>query len=212
MRVLVCDDELVVRKGLKLTLESFPDIQVIGLAEDGREALNMVSRLKPDIVLMDLKMPRMDGLSAIIEMRQAHPAIPVIALTTYNDEEHIVEALRGGAAGYLLKSTPPPQIVEAMRGTLDGQSFLDPVITRTLLSHIQQNEESDETSLEVADLTAREMEIWRLIGRGYSNSDIAGELFLSEGTVKNYVSSLLQKLGVSDRTQAALLAVQRGER
>jgi len=209
IRVLICDDQDIVCEGLATILSAEEDIDVVGTAYNGAEALEVIPSAKPDIVLMDLKMPVMNGILATKNITRRFPDIRVLVLTTYEDDEWLFDAIRSGASGYLLKDTPRVDLVEAIRGTLQGDSFVDPAITGKLLATIASAPRQDPvpTSIKLSD---REMEILALIARGYSNAEIAQALFLSEGTIRNYISGMLQKLGVSDRTQAVITALRYG--
>ncbi len=209
IRVLICDDQVITAEGLKLMLDLEPDIQVVGVAQDGAEALDLAAELQPDLVLMDLKMPVMNGVEATRHLQRRFPAMPILVLTTYDDDEWVFDAIRAGARGYLLKDTPRLRLIEAVRGTVTGKSFVDPGVAGKILDRM-----TGQAPLPAAQLTARlsprEVEILRLIAQGMSNADIARQLFLSEGTVRNYVSAILAKLEVSDRTQAAVIAIRHG--
>jgi NarL family two-component system response regulator LiaR len=209
IRVLVCDDQAVVTDGLELILNADPEIQVVGIAHDGAEALLVIAQAKPDLVLMDLKMPGMNGIQATREISQKYPDLKVLVLTTFGDDEWVFDAIRSGAAGYLLKGTPRQELIKAVKGTVAGQSHVDPAVAGKLLSHIAQSPVRQETG--VADeLSERELEILQLLAQGLTNAEIADRLYLTRGTVRNYVSAILAKLGVEDRTQAALIAVKHG--
>ena len=209
IRVLVCDDQAVVTDGLELILNADPEIQVVGIAHDGAEALLVIAQAKPDLVLMDLKMPGMNGIQATREISQKYPDLKVLVLTTFGDDEWVFDAIRSGAAGYLLKGTPRQELIKAVKGTVAGQTHVDPAVAGKLLSHIVQNPTRQETG--VADeLSERELEILQLLAQGLTNAEIADRLYLTRGTVRNYVSAILAKLGVEDRTQAALIAVKHG--
>ena len=209
IRVLVCDDQAVVTDGLELILNADPEIQVVGTAHDGAEALLVIAQAKPDLVLMDLKMPGMNGIQATREISQKYPDLKVLVLTTFGDDEWVFDAIRSGAAGYLLKGTPRQELIKAVKGTVSGQTHVDPAVAGKLLSHIAQNPTRQETG--VADeLSERELEILQLLAQGLTNAEIADRLYLTRGTVRNYVSAILAKLGVEDRTQAALIAVKHG--
>lgn len=209
MRIVICDDQSIVRHGLATLLTLHSDISVVGLAEDGVEALQVVEQLAPDLVLMDLKMPRMNGVEATRQICSRHPATQVLVLTTYDDDQWVFDALRAGACGYLLKDTPPDDLLKAIRGTMEGKTFLDPNIAGKLVAQIVGRPEQHSGSI-TAKLSERETEVLRLIASGYTNTSIAESLHLSEGTVRNHVSTIIAKLDVSDRTQAALLAAQHG--
>jgi DNA-binding NarL/FixJ family response regulator len=209
MKVLICDDQAVVRDGLELLLKLERDLQVVGTASDGAEALELAAEKQPDLVLMDLKMPGVNGIEATRQIRAHYPHIKVLVLTTYDDDQWVFDAIRAGASGYLLKDTPREAIVRAIRGTLDGKSFVDPGVAGKLLDQVASKQVQPETLL-TGKLTEREVDVLRLVARGLNNHEIAAQLHLSEGTVRNHVSAILAKLGVSDRTQAAVIAIQHG--
>ncbi len=209
MKVLICDDQAIVRDGLELLLNLERDIEVVGLARDGAEALELVSQHEPDLVLMDLKMPGMNGIEATRQIRIHHPEIHVLVLTTYDDDEWIFDAIRAGAAGYILKDTPREEVIQAVRGTVAGKSYVDPAVAGKLLGHVA-NRQTQPASTLTDKLTEREVDVLRLLARGLTNADIAAKLYLSEGTVRNHVSAIYTKLDVADRTQAAILALRHG--
>jgi DNA-binding NarL/FixJ family response regulator len=209
MKVIVCDDQAIVRDGLVMLLKLETDIQVVGTAEDGALAVDMVEKKKPDLVLMDLKMPVMNGVEATRQIRTQHPDVTVLVLTTYNDDEWVFDAIQAGASGYLLKDTPRDELVKAIRGTIAGKTYVDPAVAGKVLDQVSSHQ-TQQTSLITSKLTEREVEVLKLIAKGLSNLDIAERLYLSEGTVRNHVSAILTKLGVSDRTQAAVIAIQHG--
>ncbi|MBL8080942.1 MAG: response regulator transcription factor [Anaerolineales bacterium] len=209
MKILLCDDQAVIRDGLEMLLTLEKDFQVIGTAQDGAEAVELAAQKQPDLILMDLKMPGTNGIEATRQIRARFPEMKILVLTTYDDDEWVFDAIRAGASGYLLKDTPRQKIIEAIRGTMEGKSFVDPAIAGKLMNQVASNQKQP-TSLLVEKLTERELDVLRLIAKGFNNSDIAGQLHLSEGTVRNHVSAILEKLGVSDRTQAAVIAIQHG--
>jgi two-component system, NarL family, response regulator LiaR len=209
MKVLVCDDQAIVRDGLELLLKLEADIEVVGAAQDGVEAVEMVDKLRPDLVLMDLKMPGMSGVEATRRICASHPAIKVLVLTTFDDDEWVFDAIRAGAAGYILKDTPREKVIEAIRGTLSGKYFVDPAVAGKLLQHVSSKQEEPQSVL-TDKLTTREVEVLRAISHGLSNTDIAARLHLSEGTVRNHISAIFAKLEVTDRTQAAIIAIRHG--
>lgn len=209
MKILICDDQAVIRDGLELLLKLEKDFQVVGCAQDGAEALELAAKHQPDLVLMDLKMPIMNGIEATRQIRKKFPHIKVLVLTTYDDDEWLFDAIRAGASGYLLKDTPRQKIIEAIRGMAEGKSFVDPAVTGKLLQQMA-GQQPQPASLLTQKLTERELDVLRLLAKGMTNAEIAAALYLSEGTVRNYVSAILAKLGVSDRTQAAVLALQHG--
>ena len=209
IRVLICDDQEVVREGLTTILSTAQSIQVVGAAPDGARAVEMIAELKPDIVLMDLNMPIVNGIEATRQMYDQFPTVRVLVLTTYETEEWVLDAIRAGAVGYLLKDTPRANLIRAIEGTYAGQNYLDPAVAGKLITQVANPGSRVDTTL-AKDLSLREREILRLLARGKSNSDIASLLFLTEGTVRNYVSSIFSKLNVSDRTQAAVIALRHG--
>jgi DNA-binding NarL/FixJ family response regulator len=209
MKILICDDQAVIRDGLEMLLKLERDFEIVGAAQDGAEAIELAAQKEPDLILMDLKMPVMNGIESTREIRTKFPNIKVLILTTYDDDEWLFDAIRAGASGYLLKDTPRHKIIEAIRGTVEGRSFLDPAIAGKLINQVASNQKQP-TSVLAEKLTERELDVLRLIAKGTNNSDIAGRLHLSEGTVRNHVSAILEKLGVSDRTQAAVIAIQHG--
>ena len=203
--VLIADDHPVVRQGLASFLELQPDIELVGQAADGREAVDMAVDLMPDVVLMDLAMPVVDGIEAIRRIRSACPTTKVIALTSFGDEERLFAAVKAGAAGYLLKDTAPSDIVKGIHMVSVGEALISPAAAAKLMQELAQGE----PQAGVERLTGREVEVLRLIARGLSNREIAAELVLSEKTVKTHVSNILAKLHLTDRTQAALYAVRK---
>ncbi|RLC96929.1 MAG: DNA-binding response regulator [Chloroflexi bacterium] len=209
IRVLICDDQDVVREGLRAILSTAPGIEVVGQARDGAEALELVPQTRPDVVLMDLKMPGMNGVQATRAIRDRYPDARVLVLTTYDADEWVFDAIRSGAAGYLLKDTPRAGLIEAIEGTAAGKTHVDPAVAGRLFAHAAQVAAPPRTSI-ADDLSARELDVLRLLARGLNNADIAQRLYLSEGTVRNYVSAILSKLDLSDRTQAAVLALRHG--
>lgn len=213
IRVLICDDQWIVCEGLEAILSADPEIEVVAVAHDGAEALSLIPQVEPGVILMDLKMPGMDGLQATRQICQRFPTIKVLVLTTYGADEWVFEAIRAGAAGYLLKGTPRESLIEAVKGTADGRTHVDPSVAGKLFERVVQNgatREGSEESKVLEALSERELDVLRLLARGYSNPDIARQLYLSEGTVRNYVSSILNKLDVPDRTRAAVLALRYG--
>ena len=210
MRIIICDDQAIVREGLKMMLGLEADIDVIATAQDGAEAVELVAEHSPDLVLMDLKMPIMNGIEATRRIRQQHPDIPVLVLTTYDADEWVFDALRAGAVGYLLKDTPREQLVAAVRGSAEGQSFIDPNVAGKLIGQVAGTTTVAPSAAILRKLTERETDILRLVADGQTNHDIAQTLFLSEGTVRNYVSQIFTKLEVADRTQAAVIAWRNG--
>jgi DNA-binding NarL/FixJ family response regulator len=212
IRILIVDDQYIIRQGIKSMLECSPDLQVIGEAENGQQAISMlegyandqIAILHPDIILMDIRMPVMDGVAATQAVSQSYPQTKVIVLTTFDDDEYVSQAMRLGAKGYLLKDTEPDEIASAIRTVYKGHTQLGPGLLEKALLVPEQT--STPTLPELALLTPRELEVLRLIASGANNREIAHALFLSENTVKNYVTDILSCLNVRDRTQAALLA------
>lgn len=209
IRVLICDDQQIVCEGLSKILGSDPAIRVVGVAHDGAEAVSLIPTARPDLVLMDLKMPVMNGIIATRQIREKHPQVHVLVLTTYDDDEWLFDALRSGAAGYLLKDTPPAGLIAAIQGTVEGKTYLDPNVAGKLIN--------DYTTRPAArpqpsnfQFSERERAVLNLLAQGLSNVDIARQLYLTEGTVRNYTSDIFKKLGVADRTQAAIAAIRYG--
>ncbi len=209
IRVLICDDQDVVREGLRSILGTASGIEVVALAENGARALELFEQHKPDVVLMDLNMPVMNGIQATRRLRERHPDARILALTTYDADEWVFDVIRAGAAGYLLKDTPRAELIRAIEGTANGLTFVDPNVAGKLFSRVSGGRIASDAVL-AAELSARERDIVKLLARGMSNADIANRLHLSEGTVRNYVSSIFDKLGVADRTQAAIVALRHG--
>jgi DNA-binding NarL/FixJ family response regulator len=203
IRVLIVDDHAVVRRGLRSFLDLQPDVVVVGEAANGATAEEMTANLHPDVVLMDLVMPDTDGIATIRRLREGREKTTVLVLTSFLDDVHVFAALQAGAAGYLLKDVQPDDLVRAIRQVHQGESALHPKVAARLVQHTAQ-------PAGFADFTPRERDVLRLLAEGFANKEIARRLSLSEKTVKTHVSNILQKLGVADRTQAALLAVRRG--
>ncbi len=209
IRVMIVDDQEVVREGLRAILGTVPSIEVVGVAGNGAQALESIAALGPEVVLMDLNMPIMNGVEATRNLQATHPDVKVLILTTYDAEEWVLDAIRAGASGYMLKDAPRERLIEAIQGTAAGRSHIDPSVAGGLMARVAVSEASEPTSV-AADLSDRELDVLRLLGNGMTNAAIAEQLFLSEGTVRNYVSAILTKLQVEDRTQAAVLAVRHG--
>ena len=207
IRVLLADDHSVVRQGLRTFLELQEEIEVVGEASDGVEAVAAVEKLKPDVVLMDLVMPRLDGIEAIRRIHEQRPSTRVLALTSFVDDDKVFPAVRAGAAGYLLKDVEPPELVHAIRAVHDGEALLHPAVAARLMEEVASDGRFDRPD---DVLTAREREVIGLIARGRANKAIALELGVSEKTVKSHVSNIFGKFGLTDRTQAALYAVRHG--
>ena len=214
VRVLIADDQALVRAGFKMILEAEPEIQVIGEAEDGVEAVEMITRLKPDVALMDIRMPRLNGLEAtrqIVSSGNGDVNTRVLMLTTFELDEYVYESLRAGASGFLLKDVPADQLVAGIQVVARGEALLAPTITRRLIEEFAKNQPVERaTPKEVEELTAREMEVFKLIARGMSNAEVAAELIVSETTVKTHVARILMKLHLRDRVQAVVYAYESG--
>ncbi len=208
IRVLIVDDQTVVCEGLRAILSTAPSIEVVGTAHDGAAALDAIPATDPDLVLMDLKMPGMNGIHATRAIKTDYPGVRVLVLTTYDGDEWVTDAIRSGADGYLLKDSERDAIIAAIEGTIAGQTHIDPGVAQTLVDVVRGTPAPDSSI--IAELNEREREILQLIARGATNAEIADQLALAEGTVRNYVSSILAKLGVADRTQATALAWQYG--
>lgn len=209
IRVLVCDDQVVVADGLEMILNADSEIEVVALAYGGAEAIAKAGKTHPDLILMDLNMPGINGIQATREILKEQPQIKILVLTTFGDDAWVFDAVRSGAAGYLLKGTPRDKLIKAVKGTAAGESFIDPAVGAKLLSHIASRPMPQASTIG-RELSQREMEILQLLARGLTNAEIADQLHLTKGTVRNYVSSVLAKLGVEDRTQAAILAIRHG--
>ncbi|WP_026416892.1 response regulator [Actinomadura oligospora] len=211
-RVVVVDDQTVVREGLVLLLELLPGLEVAGSAGDGEQALELVARVAPDVVLMDLRMPRMDGVEATARMRELHPEVEVVVLTTYADDESIFAALRAGARGYLTKDAGADEIARAIEAVRGGHAQLDPAVQRRLVEAVTAGEQRPRSrgSGLPDGLTRREAEVLTLIARGRSNAEIARELFISEATVKTHINNLFAKANLRDRAQAVTYAFRNG--
>ncbi|HKG65654.1 MAG TPA: response regulator transcription factor [Solirubrobacteraceae bacterium] len=207
VRILIADDQALVRTGFRKILESEPDLEVVGEAGDGAEALERVAVLHPHVVLMDIRMPRVDGLEAT---RRLAGRTRVLILTTFDIDEYVYEALRAGASGFLLKDAGADQLIAGIRVVAQGDSLLAPSVTRRLIEQFAQRPSPNARPDTVAELTARELEVLRLLARGLSNAEIAQELIIGDATVKTHVARLLQKLGLRDRVQAVVLAYESG--
>jgi DNA-binding NarL/FixJ family response regulator len=215
VRVFIADDQPLMRQGFRMILSSQPGIEVVGEAEDGLSALDGVERTRPDVVLMDIRMPGLDGIEATKQIREAR----VLILTTFGHDEYVVEALMAGASGFLLKDATPEELVHAVRVVANGESLLAPAVTTTLLAQVLptlgqapagESARSGASREMLSQLTDRELEVLKLLAKGWSNAEIATDLYISEATVKTHVSHLLNKLGLRDRVQAVVLAFEAG--
>lgn len=209
VRMILVDDQDVIRVGMGAILSTEADIDIIATAADGQEAVYLVEQHAPDLVLMDLKMPVMNGIQATRLIRERFPQVKVLVLTTYDADEWVFDAVRAGASGYLLKDSPKEDLVKAIHLTMEGKTAVDPKVAGKLFEHVVQHVQPTDSRF-AENLSDREMEILKLVARGMNNSAIASHLNLSEGTVRNYVSSILSKLEVSDRTHAAIIALRHG--
>jgi DNA-binding NarL/FixJ family response regulator len=211
-RVLICDDQVLIRTGLATIIDAQPDLEVAAECGDGQTAVDLVGRLRPDVVVMDIRMPGLDGISATRLLAGAgvpHP-VKVLVVTTFNLDEYVYEALRAGASGFLLKDAPPAQLLHGIRTVAAGAALLDPEVTRQLVGRYAVRIRPTEDNGPDVPLTARELEVLRLIADGLSNNEIAAALVISRETVKTFVSRILTKLGLRDRVQAVVYAYRRG--
>ncbi len=211
VRVLICDDQPLVRAGFRTILGSKRDIEVVGEAENGAEAVALAERRRPDVILMDIRMPVLDGVEATRRLVAAGTAARILVLTTFDLDEYVHAAIRAGASGFLLKDVTPAKLFEAIRIVADGDALLAPSVTRRLLERFATTLPAGEASGDaLAELTSRETEVLRLLAGGMSNAEIASELVVSEATVKTHISSVLRKLGLRDRVQAVIVAYESG--
>jgi DNA-binding NarL/FixJ family response regulator len=207
LRVLLVDDDALVRAGLRMILSSAPDLEVVGEVDDGARAVAAVLEHRPDVVLMDIRMAQMDGITATAALRRLPVPPQVIVLTTFQADEQVMSALRAGASGFLVKDTPPAEIIHAVRLVASGDAIVSPSVTRTLLAHVAAgpSDRRRAAAQRLATLTQREQEVAAAVGAGASNAEVAAALFMSEATVKAHVSRLLTKLDVANRVQIAIL-------
>jgi len=212
VRLLIADDQALVRAGFRMILDAEDDLEVIGEATDGLDAVEQAKRLKPDVVLMDIRMPELDGIEATRRLlaQAGEHAVRVLMLTTFDLNEYVYEALRAGASGFLLKDVPPEELAAGIRVVARGDALLAPAITRRLIHEFARAAPAAAPPDGFSDLTAREVEVFKLVARGLSNAEIAAELIVSETTVKTHVARLLMKLGIRDRVQAVVLAYESG--
>ncbi|HKO27217.1 MAG TPA: response regulator transcription factor [Solirubrobacteraceae bacterium] len=209
IRVLIVDDQAMVRAGFGMLLRDEPGVEVVGEASDGLEAVGAAARLHPHVVLMDIRMPELDGLEATRRILAADPSVRVLVLTTFSTDEYVFRALRAGASGFVLKDDPPEQLIAAVRTVAGGDALLSPAITRRVIAQFTRIHQQLPPKA-VETLTSRELDVFRLITKGLSNAEIGHELFISDTTVKTHVTRLLQKLDLRDRAQAIVLAYQTG--
>jgi len=210
IRVLLADDQSLVRAGFRMILKAERDIEVVGEAGDGVEAIALAGELDPDVVLMDVRMPRLDGIEATRRITASRPETRVLVLTTFDLDEYVYESLRAGASGFLLKDAPEQQLVAAIHVVADGGSLFAPSVTRRLIERFAASAQPSATPAELDELTSREVEVLRLVARGLSNAEIARELVVTEHTTKTHVASLLQKLDLRNRVQAVVFAYETG--
>jgi DNA-binding NarL/FixJ family response regulator len=212
LRILIADDQALVRAGFKMILDAEDDLDVVGEAADGAEAVELARRLKPDVVLMDIRMPELDGIEATrrVVALPADPPVRVLMLTTFDLNEYVYEALRAGASGFLLKDVPPEQLAAGIRIVAAGDALLAPSITKRLIQEFAAAPPAAPPPAGLGELTARELEVFKLVARGLSNAEIAAELIVSETTVKTHVARVLMKLSLRDRVQAVVLAYESG--
>ncbi|MEU0085076.1 response regulator [Streptomyces sp. NPDC054802] len=210
IRVLIVDDQIMVREGFSVLLNAMPDIEVVGEAVNGREAVTKVAELAPDVVLMDIRMPELNGIEATREIAAAHAGSKVLVLTTFDLDEYVYQALRAGASGFLLKDASARQLADGVRVVAAGEALLAPTVTRRLITEFSKLSDTPRPAAmtQVADLTERETEVLVLIAQGLSNAEIASHLVVAESTIKTHVSRVLVKLGLRDRTQAAVFAYE----
>jgi DNA-binding NarL/FixJ family response regulator len=210
IRVLIADDQELVRTGFRVILESEGDIEVVAEAENGTQAIRQAALVKPDVVLMDIRMPGLDGLAATEEILRHRDPPTIVVLTTFDQNEYIYRALRAGAAGFLLKDAPSSRLIAAVRAAATGDSLIEPSITKRLVERFAEPEPTAVLPARLSQLTDRELEVLRLIARGLSNAELASEMVVAETTVKTHVARILTKLGVRDRVQAVVVAYETG--
>lgn len=211
IRVLVADDHPLFRQGLRRALEMVHDMEVVGEAANGIDCVDMARRLRPDVVLLDINMPGLNGLEASRRMKEANPGVRVVILTIHDAEDYLVEAVRAGVEGYVLKDAEPDMIIAAIRASYAGQAFLQPSLAGRLMAGVRHREEAGHNAQRAQDvLSRRELEVLQLLAEGASNREISRRLYISEKTVKNHTNSIFRKMDVADRTQAVIQAIRRG--
>ncbi len=214
IRVILAEDHAVVRQGTKQLLERYPDIDVIGEANDGEEAIALVNTLQPDVVIMDVRMPHKSGIEATREIKRENPKVAVLVLTAHDDDEYIFALLESGANGYLLKTAEIEELVKAVRAVSAGQTALDPLVTQKVVSQFMDGKSLPDIIAQVGDemdgLTGRELEVLRMVGQGMTNKEVAQKLYISDRTVQAHLSSIFSKLQVASRTEAVMYAVRKG--
>jgi DNA-binding NarL/FixJ family response regulator len=211
IRVLLADDEAMIRTGLRMVLEAESDIEVVGEAADGAQAVTTAATLRPDVILMDVRMPRLDGLAATQQILAANSTVKIVVLTTFNEDSYVRDALRLGASGFLLKVAPPERLVDAIRVAANGDALLDPLVTRQVIAAFASNMPDPLAAASppaLGQLTIREAEVLRMLARGKSNAEIAADLVVGDATVKTHVARVLMKLGLRDRVQAVIYAYE----
>ena len=205
IRVLIVDDQALIREGLRMMLNLWSDIDLVGEVSNGEEAINILGNIEVDVVLMDIRMPVMNGVEATKAIKEKYPCVKILILTTFNEDEYIFEGLNNGADGYILKDISSAELVHHIRAIYEGQALIQPQVAKKIISAIRENNHTDICKLKsLAELTPREKEIAQLIGEGRSNKEISKQLYITEGTVKNHVTRILDKLEVRDRTQLAI--------
>lgn len=214
IKVMIAEDQELIRQSLEFVISNKEDMKIVALAATGKQAVELAKEKKPDVILMDIRMPEMDGVEATKIIKKMYPEIKIIVLTTFDDDEYVFDALKNGASGYLLKGISLNELVESIRIVMNGGSLINPTIATKVCKFFSQMAEADYTNKIQSDalssLNKNELKIMKLIGMGYSNKEITKELNFSEGTVRNYISNILSKLDLRDRTQIAILAVQTG--
>ncbi|QVK20699.1 response regulator transcription factor [Mycoplasmatota bacterium] len=208
IKILVVDDQRLMREGLKTILEFEEDIKVVGLAENGQDALDKISLYNPDLVLLDIRMPIMNGVECTQAIKEKYPYVKVLILTTFDDDEYIIEGLRNGAEGYLLKDLTSEKLISAIKDVYGGNSIIQPEIASKIISHITVKRQSANLDGQIDQLTEREIDVFKLLGKGLNNKEIAESLYISEGTVKNYISTIYDKIGIKERSKAILYAIE----